>query len=152
MKYNFHLETITCDPSIYTMDHPVVYLSNQKEESISAKRVNPYSHFHKKWYHREQFSNNNFKLLKFSNIVLNFLSSKLTNNTKNILLFIINAKNRYYNYVFVKGNLTLFFLGCDLTTKPIQAGSTGISSWGQLQKCITIPSLISSLFVIYLLS
>ena len=38
-KYNFYLVIITCDPSIYTMDHPKFIVSNQKEESISAIRV-----------------------------------------------------------------------------------------------------------------
>ena len=32
----YFLETITCDPSIYAMDHPKFIISNQKEESISA--------------------------------------------------------------------------------------------------------------------
>ena len=31
-----HLENLTCDPSIYTMDHLMFIVSNQKEESISA--------------------------------------------------------------------------------------------------------------------
>ena len=31
----FYLEIITCDPSIYTMDHPKFIVSNQVEESIS---------------------------------------------------------------------------------------------------------------------
>ena len=35
-KIQFHLEIITCDPWIYTMDHPKFIVSNQKEESISA--------------------------------------------------------------------------------------------------------------------
>ena len=35
-KYNFHLETFTYDPSIYTTDHPKFIVSNQKEESISV--------------------------------------------------------------------------------------------------------------------
>ena len=33
-KYSFYLEIITCDPSVYTMDHPKFIASNQKEESI----------------------------------------------------------------------------------------------------------------------
>ena len=32
----FLLEIITCDPSIYTMDHSKRIISNQKEEFISA--------------------------------------------------------------------------------------------------------------------
>ena len=35
-KYIFYLEIITCDPSLYTMDHPKFNLSNQKEESIKG--------------------------------------------------------------------------------------------------------------------
>ena len=35
----FYLEIITCDPSIYTMDHPKFIVSNQMEESISTQRV-----------------------------------------------------------------------------------------------------------------
>ena len=32
----FYLENTTCDPFIYTMDHPKLIVSYQKEESISA--------------------------------------------------------------------------------------------------------------------
>ena len=35
-KYNFYLEIITCDPSIYTMDHSKFIVSNQKDRSIYA--------------------------------------------------------------------------------------------------------------------
>ena len=35
-KYSYYLEIITCNPWIYTMGHPKLILSNQKEESISA--------------------------------------------------------------------------------------------------------------------
>ena len=34
--HNFHLEIITREPLIYAMDHPMLIVSNQKEESISA--------------------------------------------------------------------------------------------------------------------
>ena len=30
------MEIITCDPSVYTMDHPKFIVSNQKDESISV--------------------------------------------------------------------------------------------------------------------
>ena len=30
-----YLEIITCDPSIYTTDHPMFIVFNQKQESIS---------------------------------------------------------------------------------------------------------------------
>ena len=36
---HFYLEIITCDPSIYTMDHPKFIVSNQKEEFMSTYRV-----------------------------------------------------------------------------------------------------------------
>ena len=36
----FYLETITEDPSKYTMAHPKLILSNLKEESICTERVN----------------------------------------------------------------------------------------------------------------
>ena len=32
-------EILTCEPSIYTMYHPNVIVSNQKEDSISSQRV-----------------------------------------------------------------------------------------------------------------
>ena len=32
-------ERLTCEPSIYTMYHPKVIVSNQKEDSISSQRV-----------------------------------------------------------------------------------------------------------------
>ena len=35
-EIQFYLEIITCNPSIYTMDHPKFIVSNQKEELISA--------------------------------------------------------------------------------------------------------------------
>ena len=35
-KYIFYLGIITCDPSIYEIDHPKFIILNQKEESISA--------------------------------------------------------------------------------------------------------------------
>ena len=35
----FYLEIITCDPLIYTTDHPKFIVSYQKEEPISAYRV-----------------------------------------------------------------------------------------------------------------
>ena len=40
-KCNFYMEIITCDTSVYTMDHPKFIVSNQKEESISVsdKRI-----------------------------------------------------------------------------------------------------------------
>ena len=38
-KIQFYWANITCDPSIYTMDHPEFNLSNQEEESINALRV-----------------------------------------------------------------------------------------------------------------
>ena len=42
-EVQFCLEIITCDASIYTMDHPKLItctcISNEKEESISAERV-----------------------------------------------------------------------------------------------------------------
>ena len=40
-EIQIHLENITHDPSIlvYTMDHPKIIVTNQKEESISASRV-----------------------------------------------------------------------------------------------------------------
>ena len=33
-EVQFHFEIITSDPSVYTMDHPKLILSNQKEYSI----------------------------------------------------------------------------------------------------------------------
>ena len=35
----FYLEIITCDPSNYTLDHPKIIVSNQKEEPIRAYRL-----------------------------------------------------------------------------------------------------------------
>ena len=35
-KIQFNLANITCDPSIYTIDHPKLNISNQKEDSINA--------------------------------------------------------------------------------------------------------------------
>ena len=35
-EIQFYLEIITCDQSIYTLDHPKFIVSNQKEESIYA--------------------------------------------------------------------------------------------------------------------
>ena len=35
-KYNFHLEIITCDLSLYIMDHLKFNVSNHKEDSIGA--------------------------------------------------------------------------------------------------------------------
>ena len=35
-KEIYFLEIITCDPSIYTMEHPKFIVSNQKEESIRS--------------------------------------------------------------------------------------------------------------------
>ena len=35
-SYNLYLEIITCDPSMYTMDHPKSVVPNQKEESING--------------------------------------------------------------------------------------------------------------------
>ena len=40
-EIQFYLEIIICDPSNYTMDHPKFIVSNQKKESISAKRAMP---------------------------------------------------------------------------------------------------------------
>ena len=42
-KYNFYLEIKAHNPLIYTMDHPKFIVSNQKEESIGAERVNIFS-------------------------------------------------------------------------------------------------------------
>ena len=41
-EIHFHLDIITCDPSIYTLDHPKFIVSNQKEESIRVYRVKKY--------------------------------------------------------------------------------------------------------------
>ena len=38
-RFSLILRTKACDPSIYTMDHPMFIVSNQKEESISTLRV-----------------------------------------------------------------------------------------------------------------
>ena len=38
-EIQLYLEIVTCDPSISTMDHPKLVLSNQMEESISAYRI-----------------------------------------------------------------------------------------------------------------
>ena len=35
-KYNFYMEIITCDPSIYTMDHAKFIVPNKKKEFNSA--------------------------------------------------------------------------------------------------------------------
>ena len=35
-KYIFFFKIITCNPSIYTLDHPKFIVSNEKEESISV--------------------------------------------------------------------------------------------------------------------
>ena len=35
----YFLEIISCDPSLYTVDHPKLIVSN-KDKSISAKRLN----------------------------------------------------------------------------------------------------------------
>ena len=34
-EIQFYLEIITCDPLIYTMDHPKLVVSNKKEQFIS---------------------------------------------------------------------------------------------------------------------
>ena len=39
-EIQFYFEIITCDPLIYTMDLPKLIVSTQKEDSISALRVN----------------------------------------------------------------------------------------------------------------
>ena len=38
-EIQFYLENITCNPSIYTMDHPKFIVSNQKEESIKLQQI-----------------------------------------------------------------------------------------------------------------
>ena len=38
-KNNIILEILTCDPSVYTMDHPDLNVSNFMEKSIGLKRV-----------------------------------------------------------------------------------------------------------------
>ena len=38
-KYNIILQIITCDPSIYTLDHPDLTVSNIMENSIYKQRV-----------------------------------------------------------------------------------------------------------------
>ena len=38
-KCNFHLEIINSDPLKHTIDHPKFIVSNQKEESFSAKEL-----------------------------------------------------------------------------------------------------------------
>ena len=38
-KCNIFLEIITCDPSVYTMDHPNFIRSNFVENSIGLKKV-----------------------------------------------------------------------------------------------------------------
>ena len=38
-EMHFYVEIITCDPSVYTMDHPKFIASNQKEESSRALRA-----------------------------------------------------------------------------------------------------------------
>ena len=38
-KYNFLKKKLTCGPSIYTMDHPDLSVSNFMEKSIGLKRV-----------------------------------------------------------------------------------------------------------------
>ena len=38
-KCNIFLEIITCDPSVYTMDHPGFIISNFMENSIGLKKV-----------------------------------------------------------------------------------------------------------------
>ena len=35
-EFQFYFDVITCDPSIYSMDHPKSIVLYQKEESISA--------------------------------------------------------------------------------------------------------------------
>ena len=35
-EIQYYLEVLTCDPAIYTMDHPIFIVSNQKDESIST--------------------------------------------------------------------------------------------------------------------
>ena len=35
-EIHFYVESTTCDPSVYTMDHPRFIASNQKEESFRA--------------------------------------------------------------------------------------------------------------------
>ena len=35
-EIQFYLEIMTCDPLIFTMDHPKFIVSSQKEESIST--------------------------------------------------------------------------------------------------------------------
>ena len=35
-EIQFQFEIITCDPSLYAMEHPKIIVSNQKEESTSA--------------------------------------------------------------------------------------------------------------------
>ena len=37
-EIHFFYKIVTCDPSIYTMEHPKLIASNQKEASIRASR------------------------------------------------------------------------------------------------------------------
>ena len=46
-KYNIILEVITGDPSIYTVDHPDITVSNFMEYSIGPKRVNHHKVVHR---------------------------------------------------------------------------------------------------------
>ena len=39
LEIHFYVEIITCDPSVFTMDHPKFIASNQKEESIHVVRL-----------------------------------------------------------------------------------------------------------------
>ena len=38
-EIQYYFEVITCDTSIYTIDHPIFIVSNQKKEAISTQRV-----------------------------------------------------------------------------------------------------------------
>ena len=42
IEIQVYLEVMTCDSSIYTMEHPKFIVSNQREEVISNYRVNQF--------------------------------------------------------------------------------------------------------------
>ena len=48
-KYIFVLEIITCDPSVYTMDHPELAVSNFMGNSISIQWVEVFNNNEENW-------------------------------------------------------------------------------------------------------
>ena len=81
-EIQFHLVFITCDPSIYTVDHPKVIISYQREESISILRVKLYCKQNGRLSDQTNFEVNRQELLMYSILILAFDLIGNQNHTK----------------------------------------------------------------------